>query len=275
LVREPFFFSQVGTPIIRVSGFTSTSLAIFVLIITLSGGTALAQERAPAPDQPAQSPPSQLVSDLFRPMGRDMRGMLSRDNLFLAGAGSLGAAMSGRFDTQVTSYRWSENFGSAMKPGKHAGGFVVQAGGALATYAIGRVTDSPKIASIGASLFRAQVVSQAATQAIKIAVRRTRPDGTSLSLPSGHTAAAFTTASVLQSELGWKVGAAAYGAAAWVAASRVQARRHYLSDVIAGATIGMMAGRSVAVGNGKMKFALSPMPVPRGIGVSAVSLAMR
>ena len=145
----------------------------------------------------------------------------------------------------------------------------------MATYAIGRATDSPKVTSIGASLFRAQVVAQTTTQAIKFAVRRTRPDGTSLSLPSGHTAAAFATASALQSELGWKVGAAAYGAAAWVAASRVQARRHYLSDVIAGATIGIMAGRSVAVGNGKMRFALSPMPVPRGIGVSAVSLAMR
>ena len=204
-----------------------------------------------------------------------MRGMVSRDNLVLAGIGTLGAAASARLDTQATSYAWSGSLGSAMKPGKHAGGFFVQAGGAVATYAIGRATDSPKVASIGASLLRAQIVSQATTQAIKVAVRRTRPDGTTLSLPSGHTAAAFATASVLQSELGWKVGAAAYGAAAWVAASRVQAKRHYLSDVIAGATIGVMAGRSVTIGNGKMRFALSPMPVPRGIGVSAVSLAMR
>ena len=258
---------------IRVSGFTKASPSILVLIITLSGGTALAQESAPTPAQPAQS--SQLVSDLFRPLGRDMRGMVSRDNLLLAGIGSLGAAAGGRLDTEATAYTWSESLGSAMKPGKHAGGFLVQAGGAMATYAIGRATDSPKVTSIGASLFRAQVVAQTTTQAIKFAVRRTRPDGTSLSLPSGHTAAAFATASALQSELGWKVGAAAYGAAAWVAASRVQARRHYLSDVIAGATIGIMAGRSVAVGNGKMRFALSPMPVPRGIGVSAVSLAVR
>jgi membrane-associated phospholipid phosphatase len=109
-------------------------------------------------------------------------------------------------------------------------------------------------------------------QTIKVAARRTRPDGTSLSFPSGHSASAFATASVLQGQLGWKVGAPAYGAAAWVAASRMHAKRHYFSDVIAGAAIGIMAGRSVTVGKGQMKFAMSPAPVPRGIAVNFVKL---
>lgn len=87
-----------------MSGFTRTSPATFALVITLSGGTALAQESAPTPAQPAQSSaPSQLVSDLFRPLGRDMRGMVSRDNLVLAGIGTLGAAASARFDTRATA----------------------------------------------------------------------------------------------------------------------------------------------------------------------------
>ena len=201
-----------------------------------------------------------------------MRGMLSRDNLLIAGIGGLGAAAGGRVDSEATAFRWGRNVGNAMEPGKIAGGFVVQAGGALAAYAAGRATNSAKVTSIGASLFRAQMISQATTQTIKIAARRTRPDGTSLSFPSGHSAAAFATASVLQGELGWKIGAPAYGAAAWVAASRVHAKRHYVSDVIAGATIGIMAGRSVTMGAGNMRFAVSPSAVPRGVAVNFVKV---
>lgn len=249
-------------------GFTRISPAV-ILILILSTGTAFAQESSPGTGIPAPAQqPSQLVSDLFRPLGRDMRGMLSRDNLFIAGIGLLGATAGAQADNGATAFRWNHNLGTAMEPGKIAGGFVVQAGGALAAYGIGRATGSQKVTSLGASLFRAQFVSQTTVQTIKFAARRTRPDGTSLSFPSGHSASAFATASVLQAELGWKVGAPAYGAAAWVAASRVHAKRHYLSDVIAGATIGIMAGRSVTVGKGQMRFAMSPAPVPRGIAVS-------
>ena len=250
-------------------GFTRISPATFILILILSTGTAFAQDSSSSGTTAAPAQPSsQLVSDLFRPLGRDMRGMLSRDNLFIASIGGLGAAAGAQFDNRATALRWNQNLGSAMEPGKIAGGFIVQAGGALATYAIGRATDVPKVTSLGASLFRAQFVSQTTVQTIKFAARRTRPDGTSLSFPSGHSASAFATASVLQGELGWKVGAPAYGAAAWVAASRMHAKRHYLSDVVAGAAIGIMAGRSVTLGKGQMKFAMSPAPVPRGIALN-------
>ncbi len=201
--------------------------------------------------------------------------MLSRNNLFLAGIGGLGAAAGSHWDATSSAHRWGQGMGAVMQPGEIAGGFLVQTGAAVATYAIGRTTHSTKVTSIGASLFRAQVVSQTVTQGIKFAARRTRPDGTVLSFPSGHSATAFATATVLQSELGWKVGVPAYGAAAWVAASRMQAKRHYLSDVIAGATIGIMAGRSVTVGSGSMKFAVSPTPVPRGVAVNFVKLGTR
>jgi membrane-associated phospholipid phosphatase len=215
---------------------------------------------------------SQLVADLFKPLRRDFQGLVSRDNLLFAGVGGLGAAMGHNWDATSSAYNWGQDFGKVMKPGDFAGSFLVQTGSAVATYAIGRATGSHKVTSIGSSLFRAHVVAQTVTQGVKFSVRRTRPDGTVLSFPSGHTAAAFATASVLKAELGWKVGVPAYGAAAWVAASRMHARRHYLSDVIAGATIGIMAGRSVTVGGGRMKFAVSPAPVPRGVSVNFVKL---
>jgi hypothetical protein len=54
----------------------------------------------------------------------------------------------------------------------------------------------------------------------------------------------------------------------YVAASRVQVRRHYLSDVVLGATLGVVAGRSVTIGRGDTKFALGPSVVPGGAGVN-------
>jgi hypothetical protein len=82
-----------------------------------------------------------------------------------------------------------------------------------------------------------------------------------------------TTATVLQRRYGWKVGVAAYGVAAYVAASRLSENKHFLSDVIFGAAFGIMGGRAVAVGRGPVRFALSPMVPPGGgIGIQATFL---
>jgi membrane-associated phospholipid phosphatase len=280
---------------IRRAGFTKAVPVTLALVVTLSGATAFAQDSSPSSQIVSPSAPaitnlgtfepgslvrlpsgsgegSQLAADLFKPLARDFKGMLSQDNLLLAGIGGVSAAAGHNWDARSSAYAWGQDFGNVMRPGDFAGSFLVQTGSAVATYAIGRATGSRKVTSIGSSLFRAHVVAQTVTQGIKFSVRRTRPDGTVLSFPSGHTAAAFATASVLKAELGWKVGAPAYAAAAWVGASRMHARRHYLSDVIAGATIGIMAGRSVTVGSGRMKFAVSPAPVPRGVSVNFVKL---
>ena len=63
--------------------------------------------------------------------------------------------------------------------------------------------------------------------------------------------------------------------AGWVAASRVQMKRHYLSDVIAGATVGILAGRSVTVGSRNVRFSVDPMPVAGGMGVSFTKVARK
>jgi membrane-associated phospholipid phosphatase len=124
-------------------------------------------------------------------------------------------------------------------------------------------------------MFRAQLIAQGVTQAIKLSVRRTRPDGTPYSFPSGHTSTSFATATVLQHEFGWKVGIPAYGLAAYVAASRVQAKRHYLSDVAFGAAIGIVAGRAVTVGHGSARFAVAPFATSRGGGVGFTLVGSR
>jgi membrane-associated phospholipid phosphatase len=49
-------------------------------------------------------------------------------------------------------------------------------------------------------------------------------------------------------------------------------QRHYVSDVIAGATLGILAGKSVTFGSGKARFGLSPVAVPGGAGVNITRL---
>jgi membrane-associated phospholipid phosphatase len=211
--------------------------------------------------------------DLFTPLPQDFRGMASPQNLTLAGIGLAGAVSAHPADRSVAQSRWGASaVNPFFGPGHTVGGFVVQATAAFGTYFAGRAFDNARIANLGAKLVRAQLVTQATTQAIKFTAQRTRPDGTRLSFPSGHTSSAFATATVLNSEFGWKVGIPAYVMAAWVGASRMERQRHYLSDVIAGATIGILGGRSVTLGTGSARFAISPMAAPGGIGVNFVKV---
>lgn len=81
----------------------------------------------------------------------------------------------------------------------------------------------------------------ATVYALKPLVNRDRPDGGSWSFPSGHTASAFAGAGFLQRRYGWNYGAPAYTAAWFVGLSRVYANRHWPTDVLAGAAIGIAA----------------------------------
>ena len=98
---------------------------------------------------------------------------------------------------------------------------------------------------------RSVVMTAVFTQSLKLAVGRRRPDGTRFSFPSGHTSSTFATATVLQRHFGWKVGVPAYAFASYVAGSRLQENRHYASDVMVGAALGIVSGRAVTVGRGR------------------------
>jgi hypothetical protein len=255
-----------------------------VITVSLSAGIALvpsgasAQTLAPMPVA-SNAPGTSDVQDTrdFVPgLGRifadtitDFRRLPSLDSVVILSMGGTTALVGHPSDMRLSrAFSGSESMRGPFSAGQVIGGAATQLAGAFATYSIGRMTGSPKVASIGADLVRAQFVSQAITQTIKFSVGRTRPDGTSLSFPSGHSASAFATAAVLQRHLGWKAGIPAYGVAAYVAASRIQVQRHYLSDVAFGAAIGMIAGRTVTIGRGDARFAVSPAAAPGGAGVN-------
>ena len=81
---------------------------------------------------------------------------------------------------------------------------------------------------------------------IKYTAKEMRPDGSSAnSWPSGHTATAFVGATLLHKEYGltrspwWSV--AGYGVATATGVMRVLNNRHWISDVMSGAGIGIMS----------------------------------
>jgi len=223
--------------------------------------------------QPGQTQQERILSpleldDLVAQTIEDFRRIPSIGNLAILTVGGIGATFGHAMDHDVSRVM-SESTGLGMlQPGETIGGARTQLAAALATYTIGRISGSPKVAALGSDLIRAQIVTQSMTAAIKLSVGRTRPDGTMYSFPSGHSSVTFATATVLQRNLGWKVGIPAYGLATYVAASRIHDKRHFLSDVTFGAALGIVAGRAVTVGSGDAKFAVAPAATPGGAGVS-------
>ncbi len=191
----------------------------------------------------------------------------------------IGAGLAGLASPNDTEWTSSMHGNTGAKgffgPGAYIGNFYLNLGASFATYAVGRASGNAKIAILGADLARAQIVAQATTQGIKYVAGRTRPDGTDRSFPSGHTSSAFATATVLQRHFGWKVGIPAYALASYVGASRLNANKHYLSDVAFGAALGIVAGRTVTFGIGSTKFALTPIAAQGGVGIGVTKVSKK
>ena len=208
-------------------------------------------------------------SNFFVASFNDFRRFPSLQTMTFLSIGGVAAGMSTTIDHSVTSTfsAVSPRVDRAMSSGAILGGPEFQFGAAFATLAIGKVSGQARVADVGSKLLRAQLLAQTVSGAIKVSVNRTRPDGTNLSFPSGHTSVSFASATVLQRELGWKVGIPAYAVASFIGASRIEDKRHFLSDVAFGAAIGLAAGRTVTIGSGRNKFAMAPMAAPGGAGV--------
>jgi membrane-associated phospholipid phosphatase len=98
------------------------------------------------------------------------------------------------------------------------------------------------------------------------------PFNISGSLPSSHTAEAFTMAAVVaeHADNPW-VSALAYGLAAGVGVSRVYDDRHWVSDVVASAVIGTVVGKAVVALNRQRRDApvsVVPLAAPGSWGAA-------
>ncbi len=81
-----------------------------------------------------------------------------------------------------------------------------------------------------------------ATELLKTAVARRRPESNSrTSFASVHTSLAFAAATLIDRNCGHGLGAPAYALAVATGISRVEARRHFPSDVFVGAALGALS----------------------------------
>jgi membrane-associated phospholipid phosphatase len=134
-----------------------------------------------------------------------------------------------------------------LKPGSSYGNPSFQFPLAITWWIVGHAAHSSRGAQAGRDLVRAQISAASWTYAIKYAVDRTRPNGDPRSFPSGHSSATFATAMVLQEHYGWKLGVPVFAAAAYTASERITENKPSTSDVVFGALVGVLAGRTVTL----------------------------
>jgi hypothetical protein len=236
--------------------------------VAASASAAATQQDTPADAQEKKpaTPPHTGIRALLDGLRLDIMHLPSRPNLYLALGGG-GAALAVHPLDQTFNVHLQSHYdlvNSIFAPAKYYGDTPEQVALAVGTYAVGRIFEMPKASHLGMDLLRAQAVSELLVEPLKFATGRQRPDGSnSQSFPSGHAAATFAAATVIERHLGWKKAALGYAIASYVAASRLHDNRHYLSDVVFGAALGTVAGRTVTE-HGRETWTLMPEFLPGG-----------
>lgn len=159
--------------------------------------------------------------------------------------------------------------------GEPLGNSLYVIGGSLVVYATGKISKNEEVAQPGLTVFKATLIAGGAAGVLKFLTHRARPgeltppdafhwEGPSfstdnLSFVSAHSATAFAMASSLStyySEHKW-VAWVSYPLAATTAWSRVYHNKHWLSDVVGGAALGIFIGKTVAMPD-KYKWSTGP-----------------
>lgn len=143
---------------------------------------------------------------------------------------------------------------------------------------VGHLADDETARRVGWRMIETLAVTGLTTTGFKAAIGRSRPghgreqdefdaftDAHSYwSFPSGHTSTAFAVATVLSLELGeaepW-IPYVAYPIATWVGVARVMDEKHWPTDIVAGAALGILSAQvwhGLRRDEGPAKSALAP-----------------
>ena len=201
----------------------------------------------PQPTGPPPTPRHTGIKAMLKGIVVDFKHLPSKENLMWAGVGG-GLALAvhpadDNINRKLVNNSTADKF---FKPGEVLGELATLLGSSSVVYAVGRIKDEPKVSHVGMDLIQSLVISEALTQTLKRTTRRERPDHSGKnSFPSGHAADTFAFATALERHLGWRYAVPAYVFASYVAISRLPANRHWLSDAVFGASVGIIAGRTV------------------------------
>tara|TARA_B100000953_G_scaffold109191_1_gene89702 strand:+ start:1309 stop:2022 length:714 start_codon:yes stop_codon:yes gene_type:complete len=155
-------------------------------------------------------------------------------NLILIG-GLLGSGISTKYDDKIQEVYQGKILGkSAAKLGDYWG-----IGGQLI------ILSRLKLGSDEFNYATSAIIANGlCTYGIKFITGRIRPDGANRrSFPSGHTSSSFLAATIADDLYGSKIGVPAYLLAGLTGLSRIHDNKHYLSDVIFGASLGIALGK--------------------------------
>jgi hypothetical protein len=220
-----------------LSRFLKAFCCIFLVTVALR-----AEEKFVPPDQDTslQHFPTKIL--------HDVSNLLIPQNITPFAVGSLATALDwttldGQNNLASSLDQW--NTEPLFDFGNFYGEGWVEGGAALGSWSLGALTEDLKLQQFGRDSAESLVMATVLVTGLKYAVNRTRPNGGSLSFPSGHAITAFCVAPVVQKYWGWEAGVPAYLLATITGFARVEDYYHYFSDVIAGATLGIVIGNAV------------------------------
>lgn len=248
----------VLTTLLSVPLLPQTSASLLPIPQPSSEEVATAEHEEPndAPSPLAEAE-EDVVGDGVRTLGRlpknvwrGATGLYSRHNIDFFVAGAMTMAIATQADDRVSDSVGDEDDTASSILGDLGGpvGLGVALTGALV---VGRFVENPRTRALTYDMATAAIVNLGYTMGIKRLARRTRPDDSDDdAFPSGHTSSAFALAAVANGHYGPRIGIPAYVAAGVIGVSRVRKNAHWLSDVVAGATLGHVVGATVVRRNG-------------------------
>ena len=199
------------------------------------------------PAGPVPTPEHTGIRALFFDLADDVKHLPAKENYWIAALGGGAALAVHPADSHVTPYLVNASWAhSVFVLGAYIGDTPELLGASIVVYAVGRVKGNGKVSHVGMDMIQAIAVNEMIVETLKYTTRRERPNLTNAnSFPSGHASNTFAVATALERHAGWKLAIPAYVFASYVAASRLHDNQHYLSDVVFGAAVGTVAGRTV------------------------------
>jgi len=225
----------------------------------------------PAPDEAdtAGAPPGGAFLGFVRDVGHDYAAWFTRDSVRTLTYGTAAALALRPADPGLADAH-SDGVARGLAAGDEYGNLALQVPLGAVWWIVGRASGGGRGGAAGRDLIRAQISASTWTYALKYAVRRQRPNGDPRSFPSGHSSASFATATVLQAHYGWRVSLPFYALGVYTAASRIHDRKHWLSDTVMGATVGVAAGRAVTLRVRQRAVRLEPVVAHGGVMLQVV-----
>ncbi len=161
---------------------------------------------------------------------------------------------------------------------------------AAGVYFGGLVSGTDRIRRTGLKLITAMTLSGIITGSFKVILGKARPwraehlndyrffemSNDFQAMPSGHSTVAFCVATILAGEIDrWWATVPLYATAGLVAWSRIYLNQHFLSDVIAGASVGTLSALAVLNVNKKIEIGGKELTILPDVYRSGISISIK